>query len=108
DSAMIIPWFAKLGGCRVITSRRDMGYWYTWANLRFLHLANRFVDRLLVNSRAVAEHVMLRERVPRDRIRVIYNGYLFGTEDAPPLPGFRERIGAGEADPIIGIVANLR
>jgi glycosyltransferase involved in cell wall biosynthesis len=108
DSAMIIPWFAKLGGSKVITSRRDMGYWYTWANLRLLRLANRFVDRFLVNSRAVAEHVMARERVRRNRIRVIYNGYLFGAEAGPPLEGLREQLGAGDTDPIIGIVANLR
>jgi glycosyltransferase involved in cell wall biosynthesis len=108
DSAMIIPWFAKLGGSKVVTSRRDMGYWYTWANLRLLRLANRFVDRFLVNSRAVAEHVMARERVRRERIRVIYNGYLFGAEAGPALVGLRERIGAGEKDPIVGIVANLR
>jgi len=108
DSAMIIPWFARLGGAKVITSRRDMGYWYTAANLRFLRLANRFVDRLLVNSRAVAEHVIARERVRRDAVRVIYNGYMFGAEDGPPLPGLRAELGIGETDPILGIVANLR
>lgn len=108
DSAIVIPWFAKLGGSKVITSRRDMGYWYTWVNLRLLRLANRFVDGFLVNSRAVAEHVMARERVRRERVRVIYNGYLFGAEAGPPLEGLRERIGAGAGDPIIGIVANLR
>jgi len=108
DSAMIIPWFAKLGGSKVITSRRDMGYWYTWANLRLLRLADRFVDRFLVNSRAVAEHLVAQERVRRDRVRVIYNGYLFGSETGPPLEGLRERLGVGATDPILGIVANLR
>ena len=71
DSAMIVPWFAKLGGCKVITSRRDMGYWYTPGNLRLLRFVNRFVDRFIVNSRAVAEHVRLEERVPLERIRVL-------------------------------------
>ena len=108
DSAMIVPWFAKLGGCKVIASRRDMGYWYTPGNLRLLRFANRFVDRFFVNSRAVAEHVRLEERVPRERIRVIYNGYRFGAETGPPLEGLRERIQAGPSDPIVGIVANLR
>lgn len=108
DSAMIIPWFAKLGGSKVIASRRDMGYWYTRGNLRLLRMANRFVDRFIVNSRAVAEHVMRRERVPGDRIRVIYNGYPFGSEEDPPLEGFRETLGIGPDDPVIGIVANLR
>jgi glycosyltransferase involved in cell wall biosynthesis len=108
DAALAIPLFAKLGGAKVVVSRRDMGTWYTRTNLRLLRIVNRFVDRIIANSRAVAEHVIRSERAAAGKIRVIYNGYAFERGVDPARPGFRAQLGLGERDPIIGMVANLK
>jgi glycosyltransferase involved in cell wall biosynthesis len=108
DSALIVPIFAKLAGCKVVVSRRDMGLWYSPGKLWLARLANRFVDRIIANSRAVADHVLRHEGGPQERVEVIYNG-LSASRMAPPAqPGLRERLGIGNDDPIVGMVANLR
>ncbi|HMI30599.1 MAG TPA: glycosyltransferase, partial [Candidatus Limnocylindrales bacterium] len=108
DSALAIPFFAKLGGARVIVSRRDMGTWYTRTNLKLLPIVNRFVDRIIANSRAVAAHAVRCERAPAGKVHVIYNGYAFERGVEPARAGFRESLGLGPSDPIIGMVANLK
>lgn len=107
DASLVIPLFAWLAGSKVVVSRRDMGIWYTRANLPVLRLVGRFVDRVIANSQAVARRVAACEWVPRDRTRVVYNGYAFDRDRAPALAGFRARHGIGDADPIVGMVANL-
>ena len=84
-----------------------MGLWYSPGKLWLARLANRFVDRIIANSRAVAEHAIQHER-PRARIEVIYNGYSRSRMAQPALPGLRERLGIGADDPVVGMVANLR
>jgi L-malate glycosyltransferase len=108
DAALAIPFFAKLGGARVVVSRRDMGTWYTPTNLKLLRIVNRFVDRIIANSRAVADHVVRSERAEPGKVHVIYNGFAFERGVDPARVGFRESLGLGESDPIIGMVANLK
>lgn len=108
DASLIAPPFLKLAGMRVLVSRRDMGFWYTPGNLFVLRRVRRFVDRYVANSHMVKRRVQEQERVPGDRIRVIYNGY---------APYERRSAAAGAAPaladiadgvPIVGIVANLK
>ena len=108
DAALVIPVFAKLSGCKVVVSRRDMGLWYSPGRLRLARLSNRFVDRIIANSRAVANHVLRHEKGPPEKVEVIYNGYSTRRLEAPAQPDLRERLGIGKDDPIIGMVANLR
>ena len=107
DAAIAAPAFCRLGGARVIASRRDMGFWYTDAQLRALRMSNRFVSRMVVNSEAVKRHVHEREGYPLDRIDLVYNGHRPVRFDVAPLEGLREGCGIGATDPIVGIVANL-
>lgn len=107
DSSLVIPLFAWLAGSRVIVSRRDMGIWYTRLNLWALRWVGRFVDRVIANSQAVARQVEVCEWLSRDQIRVVYNGYAFDRDSAPPLAGFRAEHQIGPTDPIVGMVANL-
>lgn len=105
DAAVLVPIFCKLSGVRVFTSRRDMGYWYTPAYLRALAVANRRVDRILCNARAVAEEVRRRERSRPGQIQVIPNAcHVSVDEPASPL------LVQEDQDPIIGVclVANVR
>jgi len=92
----------------VLSTRRDMGFWYNKKLLSVLYIVNFFTDRIVVNSEAIKTEVSLRERVKRDKIDVIYNGV-----DLEPFKVFydvnklRTELGIPSTDLIIGIVANL-
>lgn len=108
DAAILVPLFAKLAGCRVVVSRRDMGFWYTRPVLMLLRLANRFVDSVIANSKAVADKVKVCEWLWRTKVAVIYNGYEMHRLTQPADVHFRDRLGISRNDPIVGIVANLK
>ncbi|HXN06071.1 MAG TPA: glycosyltransferase, partial [Nitrospiria bacterium] len=107
DASTVAPPFAKLGGAKVVVSRRDMGFWYNSKNLPILKGMTLFVDRLVANSRAVKENAKKREGFSEKKSVVIYNGYDEIRFNAPPSQDFRKCHEIGPHDPIIGIVANL-
>ncbi|NLX18338.1 MAG: glycosyltransferase [Desulfobulbus sp.] len=107
DAAIIGPLFCRLGGARVITSRRDMGFWYRPWRLAALRCANLFVDQIVANSEAVKENVFKREKFSPDKITVIRNSCDEAKFLEPAQPGFREQWGIGMDDPVIGMVANI-
>ncbi len=107
DAAIVGPLFCRIGGARVVVSRRDMGFWYTEPILKALRISNRFVSRVITNSDAVRRNVHEREGFPMTGIEVFYNGHDPRKFDVAPLAGFRERHGIGPADPIVGMVANF-
>jgi glycosyltransferase involved in cell wall biosynthesis len=106
DSSIAAPPFLKAAGRCVLVSRRDMGFWYVSGILTALRLADRFVDHFVVNSEAVKRVVHEKERVPLERISVIYNGYRprEGNDAAPTVQQF----GIPVNSPVVGVVANLR
>ena len=108
DAALVVPLFARLAGCKVVVSRRDLGLWYSPGKLRLLRFVNRFVDRIVANSRAVADHVRRHEGGPPPPLLVIHNGYQRARLALPAQADLREKPGIGAEDPIIGMVANLR
>lgn len=66
---------AKLAGVeRIISCRRDMGFWYNNKKLAYLMFVNRFVTRFLVNSESIKKNIINFEKIPEDKIDVIYNG----------------------------------
>ena len=107
DASIAAPFFCRLGGARVIVSRRDMGFWYTNAALAALRVSNLFVSRIIANSDAVRRNVHAREHYPLERIDVLANGHDPARFDATPMEQFRERLDIGPADPIVGMVANF-
>lgn len=68
---------------RVISCRRDMGFWYTQKHLIMLMICNLLVDRILVNSTCVKENVVKHEKAAPGKIDVIRNGL--------EIAAFRER-----------------
>ena len=108
DAAISLPLFCKMGGARVISSRRDMGFWYTARNLLALKVSNLFVDRIVANSKAVKDNVNKKEGFPHGKINVIYNGYSQEQFGLPLDTDLRKRFFIGENEYIIGMVANLR
>lgn len=107
DAAIAAPLFGRLGGARVVASRRDMGFWYTPAILGALRLSNRFVDRIIANSEAVRQNVARCERYPLERIIVIPNGHAPERFEQEPDPRLREQLGIPTTGRIVGMVANL-
>jgi glycosyltransferase involved in cell wall biosynthesis len=75
DASIICPPILKLLGYKILISRRDMGYWYTFFNLLLLKINAIYVDKVMVNSEAVKKVTMAKESYPSKRIEVIYNGY---------------------------------
>lgn len=107
DSSILAPFFCKLASAKVVASRRDLGFWYTPGILRALRASNLFVDRIVANSDAVRQVVTRAEWVRPAKVGVIYNGHDMRRFEKPPLDGFRERLGIGSDDPIVGMVANF-
>jgi glycosyltransferase involved in cell wall biosynthesis len=105
DASIICPPILKLLGYRVIISRRDMGYWQNRFNLLPLRLNARYVDRVIVNSRAVRDVTIAREGYPPERIEVIYNGY---QPAATPLPNDADAVLAQGDMLKLVLVANIR
>jgi len=108
DSALSHPFFTVGSGVKVVSSRRDMGFWYTPAKLVILRLNTLFTHGYLVNSHAVEKNLRKSEWVPARKIVVIPNGHDLSRFDGLPRAGFHSRYGIPEDAPIIGIVANLR
>ena len=94
---------------KIISCRRDMGFWYSSRLLRVLRWLNIFVDRFLVNSIAIKENIVRAESIPERKIDVIYNGIFLEhfenkRNDADKI---REKYSIQKGDFVVGIVANL-
>ena len=100
---------AKLGGVkRIISCRRDMGFWYTPKLLFVLRRLNKLADRFLVNSYAIKENITKYELIPDHKIDVIHNGI-----DLKPFQNkydaaiIKNKFGINHGESVVGIVANL-
>jgi len=60
----------------VISSRRELADWQLGRHLRRQRLANRYVDCIVANSRAVADYAIEREKTNPALFRIIPNGIL--------------------------------
>jgi glycosyltransferase involved in cell wall biosynthesis len=103
---------ARLAGIRaIVSSRRGVALWRGALSLRLLRLLNRLVPVFIANCQATRQWVADTERVPLERIHVIYNAL-----DAEPFKSitpetrrrYREELDIPADAPVIGIVANLR
>lgn len=100
---------SRLAGVpKIISSRRDLGFWYTTTKLRVLKSINLLTDNILVNSKAIKKEIVLKESVARKKINVIYNGIdfaLINRNSHVPLPSEFTQYISGRLS--IGIVANF-
>ena len=106
DSAIVFPVPLKLLGVRVIVSRRDLGFWYTPANLRLLRFVAGSVDRVVANCEAVRAAVIRCEDYPPERVDVIYNG--IGRDPGAAAQLRRGEFAISDTARLIVVVANLR
>lgn len=100
-----------LGGVPVIiSSRRDLGFWYNSKLLWVLRILDRWVDHYLVNSISVRDHVLKYEKMVPQKVSVIYNGIdlePFRRVDGNLRSWIRRKLGISLDDIAIGIVSNL-
>ncbi|TVP52823.1 MAG: glycosyltransferase [Halomonadaceae bacterium] len=107
DASIICPPVFSLVGIKSIITRLDMGYWYTPGLLRTLRLTGRFADIALANSQAVAQVTHMQERIPQERLHVIYNGVADSDGTAPDPVAELEHLKQQGAT-IAMLVANIR
>ncbi|MGP4843268.1 glycosyltransferase [Marinobacter sp. 1Y8] len=105
DSALLGPILFKMLGFKTVTSRRDMGIWYTSNYIKILKLNRFFTDRYVSNSRAVKELTRKAELVSSKNISVVYNGY---QEVKPSVNGHEFYFPFSAENFVFGMVANLR
>jgi glycosyltransferase involved in cell wall biosynthesis len=89
---------ARGSGAKVVTSRRNMGYWYSTRLLHLFRYLNRHTTRVLANSQRVKRLAVETEGLAPEKVDVLYNGV-----DLERYAG-----GAAPAQPTVGIVANYR
>jgi len=67
--------FGRIAGVPlIISNRRDVGFWRKKIHILAYRLINRWVDKIVVVSKAVRNAVLKEERAPEEKIEVIYNG----------------------------------
>ena len=97
------------GNMRIMSWRRDTGFWYTPKLLIALRMINRLTDTILVNCKAVMQSVVRKEGFDPKRIRVFPNGveleeFEFSEEERARN---RVRFGVPEGTVCVGIIANM-
>jgi glycosyltransferase involved in cell wall biosynthesis len=109
DSTIFGVLGAKLAGVkRIISCRRDAGFWYNKVLLRSLLVINKLTSRILVNSKAVKDTVIRYEVVSPEKIDVIHNGLdLSVFDDTEPVDLIAEIDNISNNDKVIGMVANF-
>jgi len=100
----------RLSGLTVVTSRRDAGFSRNW-RLRFVEerVTNRFVDRVVAVTPAVAEATRREAGLDPERVVTIENGVDVDAWDPERQPRgeVRRELGIQEGELAIGIVGHL-
>jgi L-malate glycosyltransferase len=93
----------------VISSRRYLAdlEWYTpWRN-RVVRLIYRLSTRVVVNSQAICERLIDRERVAPDKIRIVYNGVDVERFACARLEREKLLPNVGKRSKLIAVLANM-
>jgi glycosyltransferase involved in cell wall biosynthesis len=105
--AVPAAWLARVPV--IISSRRDLGrwWWYTPVRRKILGKVQGLSTRILVNSEAIRQELLMRDGFAPERIRVVYNG--IETEKFVQAKADRERLlpGISPDHKLIIMVANM-
>ncbi len=104
------PVAARIAGVRaIVASRRDYGEWMIPRYLRFTHLANRFVARIVTNSAEVGRMTTAVEGFDAERIEVIPNAIeLERFHVSQRNEALRAQLGVPAGGALVGLIANYR
>jgi glycosyltransferase involved in cell wall biosynthesis len=92
----------------VLTSRRNVGHWYTPLYVRVFRFLNRRTTRIVANSESAKRAAMEIESAPESKIDVLYNGVDSSWFSVAPNLSVLDRMGIARESRILGIVANYR
>lgn len=111
EANILGPMLGRRAGIPVrIGSRRNLNYWMSPTMQRFQRFSNRSANRLLANCQAVRKQVITSERIPPEKVDVIYNG--LDTDYFRPDPALRDTIrkslGFAPTHLVVGVVSVLR
>ncbi|MEI9811562.1 MAG: glycosyltransferase [Acidobacteriota bacterium] len=107
--ATIFGVFASQGRVQtILTSRRNLGEWYTPALLRLFRFLNRLTTRVVANSAGARDAAVRLEGLSPDRIDVLYNGVDIARFERQRDPARLANLGIPQNARVIGIVANYR
>jgi glycosyltransferase involved in cell wall biosynthesis len=101
---------SKLAGMsNVVSSRRDYGEWMSPRYLLATRFADRFVKKIVANSRQVEELTKQKEKVNGKKLRVIYNGINSDSfKNLKKNQDLKRQLSIPESNKVVGIVANFR
>jgi L-malate glycosyltransferase len=93
----------------IVSSRLNMGYWFTANQIRMLRYLDRYTTRIMANAERVKQFVVETEHVSPDMVDVVYNRvdtkrYVPNCGD----PSVVRALGVPDGAKIVGVVANLR
>lgn len=89
-----------------IASRRNLGYWTTPARIKIYRLLSPLTTCYLTNCNAVKEYVVSSEKVPEEKVKVIYNSV--DTERFGSVWAKKSLNVFPKDKPVVGMVANLK
>jgi glycosyltransferase involved in cell wall biosynthesis len=93
----------------VLTSRRNLGHWYTPFYLRVFRYLNRHTARVVANSEGARRAAIELEGVTPAKVDVLYNGVdLVRFAPATPPPGLLRPWGVADDALVVGNVSNYR
>jgi L-malate glycosyltransferase len=110
DSTCLGVFCGRLAGVKkVISCRRDLGFWYTRNLLLLLRFCNLFTNHIIVNSESVKRNVVNCERVKNNKIDKIGNGIDLSSYTVIPnvRSEARNALSIKENEVTIGIIANM-
>lgn len=97
------------GMSNVVSSRRDYGEWMSPRYLLATRFADRFVKKIVANSRQVEELTKQKEKVNGKKLRVIYNGINSDSfKNLKKNQDLKRQLSIPENNKVVGIVANFR
>jgi glycosyltransferase involved in cell wall biosynthesis len=99
------------GGRRIISTRRNIGYWHNGLEIPILRFLKRWVTRFVANSECARIQASKIERIRPENIEVIYNFVnleMFKKDNGREADKLKESLGASNGRPIVTMVANLR
>jgi glycosyltransferase involved in cell wall biosynthesis len=100
---------ARGSGCNlVLTSRRNLGHWYSPFYIHVFRILNRMTSRIVANSEGAKRAAVEIEGVPASRVDVLYNGVDVSQFSGRAERSVLDRLGIPRESRVVGIVANYR
>src|SRR4030042_4014551 len=110
EKSEVMGWLVKrLAGIPIWgTSRRNPGFKRKEIYNKIFKISSRDCDRCVANCDAVKEQTLQKERLPEEKVEVIYNGMDFSPyKKSYNGNAFRKAIGIDNQTALVGMIANL-